>query len=316
MKSRRIAWAVVVTLAVSIAGGVWLLAQPKTAIGTFGSIAANPAYVIVNTATPVVFTAQITDPQLKKRSVVLVRLDGTGQPSDVVGRLRDDGRNGDVVAGDRTYTLRTSLNEPVAGEVNFKIAARFKPGKWAEPEEDDDDWEQELAQPGDGRDRPAEKLIGEKRLRKLRRYAMSESISVSVWKSATIADSPITGSIPPRFVQLNNVSAAISKSSFFENQVDADNNEVALFSVVVDRASGVQSLDEYVSYYSGDAASATAVNVGQNTYVRWQEDLGDGLVAVSFSAIVSPGVIVTVSTRSSAFAVGNELQGILSSLQF
>lgn len=163
------------------AAGVWLYAQPRVATGTFGPTAANPAYIVVNTATPVVFTAQITDPQLKKRSVVLVRLDDAGQPSDIVGRLRDDGKNGDTVAGDKTYSLRTNLNEPVVGPVNFKIAARFKPGRWQEPEADDDDWDQELASVSAAeRDRPAERTKREKRLKRLARYSLSGSIVVTV----------------------------------------------------------------------------------------------------------------------------------------
>ena len=121
MKSRRIAWTVVMALAVCIAGGAWLLAQPESATGTFGTIATNPAYIVVNTATPVLFAAQITDPQLKKRSVVLVRLDDTGQPADILGRLRDDGANGDVAANDRNYSLRINLAEPAVGSVKVFV---------------------------------------------------------------------------------------------------------------------------------------------------------------------------------------------------
>jgi hypothetical protein len=179
MNRTRVGVFVLAILTAVGAAGVWLFAQPKVATGTFGPIAANPPYIVVNTPTPVLFTAQITDPQLKKRSVVLVRLDDAGQPSDILGRLRDDGKNGDAVAGDKTYSMRTTLKEPVAGTASFKIAARFKPGKWQEPESDDDDWDVELKSAGGDRDLPAEKVKREKRLKKLSGYTLSGDVVVN-----------------------------------------------------------------------------------------------------------------------------------------
>jgi hypothetical protein len=181
MNRSRLVWFALVVVAIVSAGGVWLKAQPRTITGQFDSVGADPAYIVVSTSTPVLFTAKITDRQLKKRSVVLLRLDSAGKPSNILGRLRDDGRNGDIAAGDSIYSFRTALNEPTVGAVNFQIAARFKPGRWSEPEADDDDWDRELTTLDQtGRDRPArqERLSG--LIRRLSRYTLSSPIVVTV----------------------------------------------------------------------------------------------------------------------------------------
>lgn len=179
-RSRLVWFALVVLLAIG-AGGVWLKAQPRVVVGTFDAVLAAPAYIVVSTSTPVLFTAKITDRQLKRRSVVLLRLDSAGKPSDILGRLRDDGRNGDVSAGDNIYSLRTNLNEPTVGTVNFQIAARFKPGRWSEPESDDDDWDTELsAVTRTVRDQPARQTRMASLLKRLSRYTLSNQMVVTV----------------------------------------------------------------------------------------------------------------------------------------
>lgn len=181
MNRSRLVWFALVAFLAIGAGGVWLNAQPRVAAGTFDSVLASPVYIVVSSSTPVLFTAQITDRQLKKRSVVLLRLDSAGKPSDILGRLRDDGRNGDVSAGDNIYSLRTNLNEPTVGTVNFQIAARFKPGRWSEPESDDDDWDTELSTvTRTVRDQPARQTRMASLLKRLSRYTLSNQVAVTV----------------------------------------------------------------------------------------------------------------------------------------
>jgi hypothetical protein len=135
----------------------------------------------VNAPTAVTFTSQITDRQLKKRSVVLVRLDASGKPSEIFGRLCDDGRDGDLNANDSIYSLRLTLNEPAIGSVIFKVAARFKPGRWNEPESDDDDWDEELSLFNrTQRDQPARRQLLVRLLNRLGRYRLSAPIHVTV----------------------------------------------------------------------------------------------------------------------------------------
>lgn len=188
---------VVVAVGSVVLGSAWLYAQqrrgtstpgpsstggPNTSItGTFGPTGADPAYIVVSTSTPVLFTSQITDRQLKKRSVILVRLDLSGQPSDILGRLKDDGRNGDLKANDNIYSLRVILNESALGLVSFQVAARFKPGRWREPESDDDDWDKELSTFNrTTRDRPAERERFKRLFNRFARYTFTAPIQVTV----------------------------------------------------------------------------------------------------------------------------------------
>ena len=54
------------------------------------------------------------------------RLKADGGVQSVVGLLRDDGLGGDAVAGDKVFTLRTTLTEAVVGPVKFQVSAGFR----------------------------------------------------------------------------------------------------------------------------------------------------------------------------------------------
>lgn len=186
-RNQFVAVAATAVLVVGAVTGVWALGQREpekqrtVSTPTFGPTGSEPAYIVVNTPTPVLFTSQITDPQLKKRSVVLIRLDASGKPFDIIGRLRDDGRNGDLKANDNIYSLRVTLNESATGQVGFSVAARFKPGQWREPEQDDDDWDKELSLFGQTtRDSPAKQQHRGRMLSRLARYTLSAVAQVIV----------------------------------------------------------------------------------------------------------------------------------------
>jgi len=132
LKSKVVVYSLIGALTV-ILGSVLLYAQSRRGTGNFGPTGANPAYIIINSPTLVTFTSQITDRKLKKRSVILLSLDASGQPAEIRGRLKDDGKNGDSRANDSIYTFRTTLTESNVGSINFQIAARFKPGKPTPP---------------------------------------------------------------------------------------------------------------------------------------------------------------------------------------
>jgi hypothetical protein len=169
------------TIGVIVLWGTWLHGQRRSAIGEFGPTGANPVYIVVNTPTAVLFNSQIPDPELKKRSVILVRLDGLGAPSELLGRLHDDGRNGDARANDSIYSLLATLNEPTVGSANFVVAARFKPSSSFEPESDDDDWDGELSRlKQTGRDEPARHQLLLKLLNRLGSYQLSAPIQVTI----------------------------------------------------------------------------------------------------------------------------------------
>ena len=76
------------TAAVLLAvAAVWLHA----ATPTVGTLAATPAYVVVNSPTSVVFTVQISDPSLLSNGVNLLKVDASGKAIANVGVMRDDG---------------------------------------------------------------------------------------------------------------------------------------------------------------------------------------------------------------------------------
>ena len=112
---------VAVGLALVVAWGSWLLAAPAV-----GPVAITPATAVVGVPTVVTVTALIEDPLLIPASVNLQQIDATGKVVAIVGTLRDDGTNGDVVAGDKVFSARVTLNEAQEGSVSLRVSAAFK----------------------------------------------------------------------------------------------------------------------------------------------------------------------------------------------
>ena len=173
---------VFLSIAVLVAGAVTALwafddrdGRPGTS-PTIGTTSVKPAYIVVKTRTPVVFTAQIADRRLNKRSVVLVRLDAAGKPSDILGRLTDDGQNGDARGSDNIYSLRVTLNEAVVGTISFKVAARFSDDDSA----GDFDWDKALSLLSQVRDSPARRQQLLQLLLRVTRYTLSARMQVIV----------------------------------------------------------------------------------------------------------------------------------------
>lgn len=119
---KRLVILVGIIVALGALTATWLVA----ATPTIGATAASPSTITVGTSTTVTFTAVITDPTVIPTGVNLIRLpNGTGSPT-VVGRLTDDGANGDVTAGDGIFTGQITLNEVSAGTVQFEVSAAFR----------------------------------------------------------------------------------------------------------------------------------------------------------------------------------------------
>jgi pimeloyl-ACP methyl ester carboxylesterase len=87
---------------------------------------ASPTSVILNTPTPVLFTARITDPTVLPTGVNLLRTDASGKTLSTVGVMRDDGTNGDVAAGDKTFSLRVTVQGAAVGQIYYRVSAAFK----------------------------------------------------------------------------------------------------------------------------------------------------------------------------------------------
>jgi hypothetical protein len=99
-------------------GAMWLHAAPM-----IGTVTVTPNTITVNTPTTITVTAAISDPLLLPQSVTLVRINGAS--STVIGYLHDDGLAGDAVAGDHTFTVTVSLNEPQPASVGLQVSAAF-----------------------------------------------------------------------------------------------------------------------------------------------------------------------------------------------
>lgn len=95
-------------------------------LGIIGTPRVRPLFISAIEPTPVTVEIEIPDPGYISGSANLQRLDVKGKVIAVLGTLHDDGLNGDVVAGDKIFTLQTTLNEERTGEIRFQVSAAFK----------------------------------------------------------------------------------------------------------------------------------------------------------------------------------------------
>lgn len=179
-KPAVVAAALAATLVV-LAGTVWLTASEG---GRIGPVSATPSTVIVNTPTSVTFTAHIASskaPKLNPLTVVLFRTDATGKPTDIIGRLHDDGRNGDERRGDDSYSFKLLLNEKTIGAIQFRVAARFAPTMPSAKQDDDDsDWDRDLSDLNACRGKTIWRARFERLVRRCTVYTFSDPVTVTV----------------------------------------------------------------------------------------------------------------------------------------
>jgi hypothetical protein len=77
--------------------------------------------------TNVTITAQLAaDPNLKPRSVKLLKYDASYKLISNLGRLYDDGTHGDSVAGDNVFTAQIVINVPIQTTTNFRVSVAYK----------------------------------------------------------------------------------------------------------------------------------------------------------------------------------------------
>jgi len=117
--SRLYSWVLAIVVLL-FAGGVWLVAAP-----TVSSPSANPSSLPANMPVAVTFTMKIDDNSVVPTGVNLLRLAPNGT-SVIAATMRDDGMNGDIVASDKTFTARVTLNENTPGNVRFRVSAAFR----------------------------------------------------------------------------------------------------------------------------------------------------------------------------------------------
>ncbi len=106
-------------------GIAFFLILSPTFAGTIGATSANPASAPAGVPTQITFTSLITDTTVIPSTVNLQQIDAAGRAT-VLGTLHDDGLSGDAVAGDQTYTLRTTVFQQIPGAVTFRVSAGFQ----------------------------------------------------------------------------------------------------------------------------------------------------------------------------------------------
>lgn len=87
----------------------------------------TPSEALINRSTTIFITAKINDAanSLKKDSVLLYETTASGQILALVGRMYDDGTNGDLKAQDGVYTTQITVNENSPITRFYKVSAAY-----------------------------------------------------------------------------------------------------------------------------------------------------------------------------------------------
>lgn len=117
-------WLLVSLLVLGVGGSFLLKGQAPTT-PTVSAPTITPNLVTVNTPTALMSTVSISDPTLNPTTVELLRVNSNGT-SAVVGRMRDDGQDGDKKAGDRIFTATFTVSEPRESQIHLQATASFK----------------------------------------------------------------------------------------------------------------------------------------------------------------------------------------------
>jgi len=98
--------------------------SPCLGTAAIAPVGSSLASVPAGVATPVTFTATISDATVIAGSVNLLRIDSAGRAT-IVGTMHDDGVNGDSAAGDQVYSFLLNVFEQNSGTVNYRVSAAF-----------------------------------------------------------------------------------------------------------------------------------------------------------------------------------------------
>lgn len=111
---------------VRLASAVFLLSIAASASAAVLPPSTDPPAITVSTPTTIKVTSLITDANVLAGSVNVQRLDATGRAIAVLATLRDDGTNGDVLAGDRVYSGSFTLNESRLEPMRLRVSAALR----------------------------------------------------------------------------------------------------------------------------------------------------------------------------------------------
>ena len=94
---------------------------------SLANVSIGPSSTPAGSALVTLVTAVVDDATLVAGSLQLQRLDAAGQTvAATLGVLHDDGLDGDAVAGDKTYSLRTTVLENAPGAAVYRVVGQFQ----------------------------------------------------------------------------------------------------------------------------------------------------------------------------------------------
>jgi len=128
MKKRHDLFPLLLSLAALLVGTA-LFPTSSLAAPAVGKPVPSLATIPVGQTTQLTIISQITDDATNpvlSTGVNLLRLDASNKVIATLGTMRDDGTNGDAVAGDKIFTLRLMVTELALGEMRLQVSAAFK----------------------------------------------------------------------------------------------------------------------------------------------------------------------------------------------
>ena len=127
-RMNRTRFAVLAIIVATVLGGAGLWAQSSSTprpLPVLGALAATPTNVVINSPSTVTFTIPVSRlTQIRPLTIELQRVDAGGQVQSATP-MNDAGQNGDLKAGDRTFTTRLQLNELSPGRLHFRATATY-----------------------------------------------------------------------------------------------------------------------------------------------------------------------------------------------
>jgi hypothetical protein len=116
--------------AIVLVSALLVPAGASAASAGIDAVAASPQSIAIGISTQVTIAARIANPALIRPSVTLLRAGADGRVLGIVGTMLDNGRSGDAIAGDRTFSRVVQLTG-VSGKANhFRVFAVFGAAPW------------------------------------------------------------------------------------------------------------------------------------------------------------------------------------------
>jgi hypothetical protein len=240
-----------------------------------GIVSASPAIITLNQPSNVTVTIQITDSRLISGSVNLQRLDASGTVIATLGTLNDAGTNGDVVAGDKIFTVKNTFNEATATPVQLRVS-------WA--------------------------------LKGVLKRAMSNTVTVEVWKKITDQQSTIEFNYPPQYVVNTIQDNQGNNFEMWEKQQNLTEGLPPSFSIITQNVNlQGETLEAFVTRTLGEPIEIRGLALGFLEVFEPSE--GEGLFH-HFKYRSDKNLLVDVIARTTAHDNDSDFIKILKSLSF